>query len=70
MDNKEITITLTAKEIGQLKDALNTMDVKLYYPKIARATRQGKTLDADFYENLVQENVTLFCKLHKALKEA
>lgn len=67
--NKTYKVELTKAEITIIKDALNHMDVKNYYPKIARAEKRGDKIAKDFYKSLVDENLDLFCKLHKIVKK-
>lgn len=66
---KTYQVNLTKAEIDIIKDALNHMDVKNYYPKMARAEKRGDNIAKSFYSSLVDENLNLFCKLHKIVKE-
>lgn len=61
-------VELTNEEMQIIKDALNHMDVKNYYPKIDKAEKKGDKITAKFYHELVNKNLDLFCKMHKAQK--
>lgn len=65
---KTYQVELTIDEIYIIKDALNYMDVKNYYPKIARAQKRDDEITVKFYNELVDDNLNLFCKLHKLVK--
>ena len=65
---KTYKVELTIDEINIIKDALNYQDVKCYYPKITRAQKREDEITVKFYNELVDDNLNLFCKLHKLVK--
>lgn len=65
---KTYNLKLTLNEIETLKSAINFLDVHYYWKNIDRAKRYDNEPLVKFYDELLNDNLTLFCKLHKAIK--